>query len=238
MAIRSYLAMTAAEFRTAECLPAYPGWMACHFSSYSTGLSNLPQELPEAAMVIVNDRTPVQGHDPELILEQLTELAKRHSPDCFLLDMQRPNSPQTQEIVNLLTEKLPCPVGVTELYAEGLSCPVFVSPCPLLTPLSAHIAPWSNREIWLDIAPDAQTATIDREGCQITPEISNLPDSPEFLWEHLHCRYRIQVLQDRAIFYIQRDKELLDTLLHEAERLGIARTVGLYQQLAATTESV
>ena len=232
MAIRCYLAMTAAEFRSVEPLPVHLGWMACHFSIYSTGLSNLPQELPEAAMVIVNDRPPVQGHDPEQILEQLTIVAEQWKPDCFLLDMQRPNSPQTEKIVRLLTERLPYPVGVTEGYAADLDCAVLLPPCPLLTPLAEHIAPWTGREIWLDIAPEEQTAVVDREGCKITDGISVLPDTPEFIWEHLHCRYQIQVLEDRAIFHLRRDKELLHTLLQDAEQLGITRTVGLYQQLA------
>ena len=42
MAIRQYLAMTAAEMTQAGSLPRHAAWMACHFSPYSTGLTNLP----------------------------------------------------------------------------------------------------------------------------------------------------------------------------------------------------
>ena len=48
MAIRPFLAMTAAEIRGTETLPPKTAWMACHFSPYSTGLSNLPKDLPPA----------------------------------------------------------------------------------------------------------------------------------------------------------------------------------------------
>ena len=46
MAIRQYLAMTAAEMTQAGSLPRHSAWMACHFSPYSTGLTNLPDRLP------------------------------------------------------------------------------------------------------------------------------------------------------------------------------------------------
>jgi hypothetical protein len=60
-------------------------WMACHFSPYGTGLSNLPPNLPANAMVILNDRTPIHGHDSKEILCQLNNL----TPHCLLLDFQR-----------------------------------------------------------------------------------------------------------------------------------------------------
>ena len=76
MAIPLYLAMTAREFRICKTVPANMAWMACHFSPYGTGLSNLPTSLPPGSMIILNDRTPICGHDPELIAAQLKELLK------------------------------------------------------------------------------------------------------------------------------------------------------------------
>ena len=50
MAIKGYLAMTAAEIAAAGA-PAYGlAYMACHFSPYGTGLVNLPRELPEGRL--------------------------------------------------------------------------------------------------------------------------------------------------------------------------------------------
>ena len=71
MAIRPFLAMTAAEIRGTETLPPKTAWMACHFSPYSTGLSNLPKALPPGSMVILDDITPIHGHDSETIAAQL-----------------------------------------------------------------------------------------------------------------------------------------------------------------------
>ena len=52
MAIRPFLAMTAAEIQGTETLPPKTAWMACHFSPYSTGLSNLPKALPPGLSLI------------------------------------------------------------------------------------------------------------------------------------------------------------------------------------------
>ena len=75
MPLPIYLAMTAAEFRQNPAISGKIGWMACHFSPYGTGLSNCPTELPPGSMLILNDRTPVCGHDPALIAAQLAEMA-------------------------------------------------------------------------------------------------------------------------------------------------------------------
>ena len=79
MAIRPFLAMTAAEIRGTETLPPKTAWMACHFSPYSTGLSNLPKALPPGSMVILDDITPIHGHDSETIAALLE--AERISRD-------------------------------------------------------------------------------------------------------------------------------------------------------------
>ena len=231
MALRCYLAMTAAEFNTAPKLPCNPGWMACHFSCYGLGLSNMPDSLPKGSMVIVNDRTPVNTHDPQVILSQLQELINRCEPDCILLDFQRPGQAQTEKIVRLLCGQLPCPVGVSEAYAADLDCPVFLSPPPLHKPLGEYITPWQERRIWLDAALDGETITVTERGSRFEPaQIAHLPE-PFFTDETLHCNYHIECKPDAAIFTLKRTKEQLNALLDEAESLGIELAVGLYQQL-------
>ena len=76
MVLPLYLAMTAAEIRANTDFPPNIGYMACHFSPYGTGLSNCPAHLPEGSMLILNDRTPVYGHCPERIAQQLMEMAE------------------------------------------------------------------------------------------------------------------------------------------------------------------
>ena len=231
MEIRCYLAMTAQEMQTQTTLPPYPGWMACHFSCYGTGLSNLPGFLPPESMLIVNDRTPICGHDPTLIKDQLTQLCEAHSPSRILLDLQRPGQAQTDTLVNTLLEGLPCPIGVSEAYAEGRSCPVFVAPCPLCTPLEKHLAPWQGREVWLDIAMQAQAVTINRLGSHPGGAILEELPEPVFTDETLCCRYHMQVSDDRVIFHLERREPELKMLLEQAKNAGVSCAVGLYQQL-------
>ena len=66
MVLPMNLAMTAAEMSSAAPLPEKIAWMACHFSAYSLGITNIPASLPKGAMLILNDRFPCQGHSPGL----------------------------------------------------------------------------------------------------------------------------------------------------------------------------
>lgn len=237
MALQCYLAMTAAEFQGVDTLPPYPGWMACHFSCYGLGLSNLPRTLPEGAMVIVNDRTPVDQHNPEVILQQLLALADTFHPGYFLLDFQRPGQAQTAKITRELADQLPCPVGVSQLYAEGLSCPVFLPPPPLHKPLKEYLQSWQGRPIWLEAALAAQIVTVTKDGSIFEPaQVTELPEA-NFCDDELYCRYHIDCKPDAAIFTLHRDKALLDNMLNEAENLGVELAVGLYQQLGSITDS-
>lgn len=231
MGIRCYLAMTAQEMSGCGQMPEHPGWMACHFSCYGTGLSNLPRSLPAGSMVILNDRTPIQGHDPAQILEQLHTVCDTWKPECVLLDLQRAGEPQLQKLANTLTGQLPCPVGVSEAYAGDCGDAVFISPCPLCTPLKEHLAPWQGREVWLDIAMQAQIVTVDTNGshpadvpfCQLT--------EPVFTDEELCCRYHMELLEDRVLFHLHRGRDELRGLLQQADALGVTCAVGLFQQL-------
>lgn len=231
MPIPCYLALTGAEFANTDTYPEKCGWMACHFSCYSTGLSNLPQSLPAGAMVIVNDRTPIYRHDPQQILEQLAALAARLKPDCFLLDFQRADVPLTSQVAALLSTQLPCPVGVTASYARDLDCPVLLEPPPLHMPLATYIAPWQGREIWLEIAPETMDYTVTPEGCRITESQMQVLPEPAFFEENACCRYHMAQEEAAVIFTLQRSDAELDALLTDAAALGISRAVGLYQQL-------
>lgn len=82
MALPIYLAMTPWEMEHRE-LPPRCGWMACHFSPYGQGLSNLPRVLPADSLVIVNDRIPPWGHDPKLMAQQLQEVIDTLSPGAY-----------------------------------------------------------------------------------------------------------------------------------------------------------
>lgn len=229
MAIPCYLALTAGEFAKSEQIPENCAYMACHFSCYGTGLSNLPETLPSGALIIFNDRTPAYRHDPKQILNEMQMLVAEYTPSGVLLDFQRPDVSMTKEVTQALVEGLSCPVAVTLPYAQNFSCPIFLPPPPLHMPLKEYLAPYDGREIWLELATETMRYIINKEGCVIREmEYTPLPQ-PIFTEESAFCRYHIEVTENQAEFTLQRtERELTDILSSDC---SIARCVGLYQQL-------
>lgn len=235
MALTLYLAMTAAEIQNCARPPAHMAWMACHFSPYSSGISNVPELLPEGSVLILNDRIPPQGHDPDLVARQLTEAAQHLSVSRVLLDFQRPNCQETAAIAQAVAASLSCPAGITPAYAEGLACPVFLTPM-LRHPLQELLKQWPGREIWLEAAIDCEGITVTEQGSHVFP--AHAPDlaSNCHTDEQLHCRYCLKLEDTCACFTVWRSEAELQTLLAEAENLGIECAIGLYQQLQNITD--
>ena len=231
MAIPLFLAMTGCEISKNTSLPPLISWMACHFSPYGTGLTNLPQSLPAGSMIIVNDRTPVSGHDPEQITRQLSALVETTQCGSILLDFQRPDDSQTAAITEAIVKGLSCSVGVSEIYARDLPCPVFLPPVPPHMLLSDYLAPWQNREVWLEAALDATTISVTKEGCAVDPHL--FADSAENTHHdsELCCHYHVSIEDDRIQFHLHRTREDLSDLLATAEKANITKAIGLYQEL-------
>jgi len=230
MALPLYLAMTAAEMQENTALPSIFAYMACHFSPYGTGLCNLPAWLPEGSMLILNDRTPICGHDPDLICDQLIGLTEAWHCSRLLLDFQRPDCEETAMLTGKIVAALPCPVGLSAAYAENFSCAVFLPPVPLDIPLQRYLAPWQGREIWLEAALDGLQLTLTAQGCK-SDGIPYPALSGGFSDMRLHCHYQIRTDADRSEFMLYRNREDLDALLDEAEQLGVAASIGLWQEL-------
>lgn len=231
MAFPCYLAMTAAEFAGTEALPVKAAWMACHFSPYGIGLSNCPEQLPKDAMIILNDRTPIHGHDPALIARQLCQLAEQFGAACVLMDFQRPDNWETAAVAKAAVQALPCPVGVSESYAKGLSCPVFLPPPPLDQPLDTYLSSWQGREIWLEAALDGAVITLTPEGAQTVPMTHWAGSETGHAEEALHCHYITQVEENQIRFTLFRSPEDIKAMLQEAAAQGVTQAVGLYQEL-------
>ncbi len=233
MALPFYLAMTASEIENAPAVPPEVAWMACHFSPCGTGLSNFPQYLPENALLIVNDSTPFEGHDPQQIARELQDAQENWNLSGIVLDFQRSPDPRTLALTESILQTLTCPVLVSDGYAKPYCCPVFLSAPPLYVPLTKYLAPWCGREIWLEAALDMQELTLTKDGCKI----DSLPfgETLRFPWEEptLHCTYKISTSRQQAKFTLQRDKHQLALLLEEAKALGIHGVIGLYQQLGS-----
>ena len=228
MAIQTYLAMTAAECQSCEAFPEHIAWMACHFSPYGSGLSNLPPALPPGSLLILNDRIPIAGHDPDRIAKQLQMTVNQFRCRGLLLDFQRPCVEEIRHLIEGLLKALPCPVAVADIYAQAFGCPVFLSPCPHHVPLSEYIRPWKEREIWLDLAADAETILLSKSRCQITAlPLGELPETGH-RDTLLHCHYAIHTEPDFAEFILWRTAEDQEQLSKEAETLGIQNAISLF----------
>lgn len=236
MALPLYLAMTAAEISRTADLPEQTAYMACHFSPYSTGLSGFPQRLPEDSMIILNDRTPVHGHDPLLVAQQLLQVTESWMAGAVLLDFQRPGNAQTAAVAKAIADTLTCPVGISPCYAKDLPCAVFLTPPPLDRPLQSHLSSWEGRELWLEAALDCACITLTEEGSHYMPLFPPEMPEPSHHEPRLHCRYHIALTDTQARFTLFRTPQTLTALLQEAERLGVTRAVGLYQELYDRTE--
>ena len=202
-----YVAMTSAELGRCASPPPHIAWMSCQFSSAGSGLSNLPRALPKDSVIILSDQTPICNHDPQTVLKQLLSLAEQFTPAGFLLDFQRPGG---QQMVQQLVKALPCPTAVSEAYAQGLDCPVFLSPKPLCRPLGAAV--WPGRELWLDAPICNQTVTVTAQGTTISDFLPYSPIEDGFFHKGLSVRYWVRLQQDRAVFTLSRGLQQLEQL--------------------------
>lgn len=230
MAIVGFLAATPAELGKWAEREARPAWMACHFSPYGRGLSNLPEVLPEGSLLLLDDRNPIQGHDRQLVCRQLTDCASNLRCAGVLLDFQRPGNAEAESLASFLEENLPCTLGVSSLYGKHKKCAVCLPPPPCHVLLKDHLAPWQGREIWLELAGEGETAYLTKNGAKFAPLCS--PNSKvSFREPVLHCRYTISIEKTQVRFTLWRTREELESLAREAETLGVTKTLGLWQEL-------
>ena len=227
----TYLALTAGELYGNAPKEENLAYMACHFSLYTTGLSNVPDALPPGAMLILNDQIPICGHDQNRIIDQLQEVMERHACASLLLDFQRPGNKEIAQLCSLLSTEMQYPLGISHHYADGLNCAVFLPPPPLDMPLGEYVKPWQGRKVWLEAALEAAEFTITADGCKAASLPYEFSQDNTFAEEILHCRYRCEVDSDKIHFHLYRTIDQLEALLDEATTLGIEKSIGLYQQL-------
>lgn len=232
MALPFYLAMTAGELLGNKSLPRELTYMACHFSPYGTGLSGCPGELPEGSLLILNDRTPIWGHDKNEIGAQLSDMATSWNLRGVLLDFQRPGLEESAALAAHLVDSLPCPVIVSEGYAGELDCPVLLPPVPLDETLTEYLSPFQGREIWLEMAMDGLEILLTKDGARRTALPYPAFDGREFADEVLHCHYHIEAEKDAARFSLRRTREDIENLLRDAEGCGITAALGLWQEFS------
>lgn len=234
MAIPRFLAMTAAEIQKCSTLPRNAAWLACHFSPYGTGLSNLPAALPKGSLLVVDDETPISGHDTGIAGSQLRQVLETLECAGVLLDLQRPQTGEAAAMAAVLCQALPCPVAVPPAYGKDLTCPVFLPPLPCALPLREYLAPWEGRGIWLELAQEGQVITLTAEGAVSKPLLA-APGAEGFSEKSLHCHYSVALGEEEAVFTLWRTRADLEALEAEAENLGVEQTVGLWQELGQLT---
>ena len=237
MAIAPILAMTAGEMRNISAFPGKVAWMACHFSPYGLGLSNLPKSLPNGSVLMVDDVTPPHGHDPVYVGEQLIGCVEKWKCSGVLLDFQRVGCEETMAIAESLVKALPCPTVVSEIYAQDLDCPVFLPPVPPSVPMEEHLALWKDRKIWLELGLDGEILTLTEDGCETTPLPHPDLDAQGFFDEELCCHYQIATNEKSARFTLWRTIDDIDFLWNKAKSHGIMHCVGLYQEIATSLRS-
>ena len=234
MVLPLYLAVTGAELSAVSDSVHPMAYMACQFSPYTQGLANVPDSLPEGSMLILNDRMPCKGHSAGLVAQQLLDVVERNKCESLLLDFQRPPEPESEDMVRRIAQSLSCPVAVTEVFAKELSCPVFLSPAPLHTRLSDHLTPWQGREIWLEAALEQADVTVTANGAEFANQFPTDGLSDGFYDDSLCCCYRTKTAEDRITFTLFDTPESLIKKLELAGSMGVARAVGLWQELGAS----
>ena len=221
MAIRPYLAMTAEEIVKTDLLPPNSALMCCPFSE-------TPPRLPDSGVLVLTDSRPA---DPQLSDSCIVEILQKY-PVMVIVDFQKPKTAAALDFIGNLLDSLPCPVYVSDRYADAFSCPVFLSPVPLDVRLEDHIHPWKHREICLDVSGEGVRIRVTQDGAEYTHLPGYRSNVRGFFASYLHCHYSAATAQDTAEFLLWRTEEDMTALLDEAEKLGIKHAIGLYQELA------
>lgn len=231
MEIPLYLTMTAAEVWKAETLPDPLAWMACHFSSYGTGISNVPKELPAGSMLMLNDRIPFCGHDPQQVAQTLCDVAEELKCSRILLDFQRQNYPDLTMVIQAVLEKAHCPVGVSLLYAQDFNCPVLLPPIPPHVPPEEVLMSQKDRELWLELSAEGTEIIVSPEGSRYTSLPYYQPETTAHFEPDLHCHYTITLAENQVRFQLGRTPEDRFSFLQAVSKLGVSCALELWQEI-------
>lgn len=231
MPITPYLAMTAAEMSLCAALPEKTAWMACHFSSCGDSLANCPAQLPPGSILILDDSTPPDNHDPEAAVKSLFALAEKFQCDGILIDFQRETDDFGAALCGCLREGAPCPVAVSPALLQHWDGPLFIPPLPPSRLPEKALSPWAGRELWLEISAEPVAVHVTADGASLLPAAEILRDLPHH-HEGLMCRYQTEVFPEKAVFTLARSPEDQLALLEAVQNFGVTKAIGLYQEFA------
>ena len=231
MDIKCYIAMTEAEIYSAPKLPQHTAWMACHFSPYGTGLTNLPRRLPENAMVILNDRIPPSGHDMVEIADTLNSI----NCNCYLLDFQIPKKKETEILVQYLSSQLRKPAAVSEYYSHCTNGPILAGLSPHRK-VSDIIHDHSDREIWLELTTDIQMLSVYSDHTESISMNTGKQWKKYIAWDGICSRYHIELFDDHVDYYFSRTIPQIKQHLSQIDQTKITKAIALYQQFHLNLE--
>ena len=199
MGLPHYLAMTPEEFTRIAPLPDKPAWMSCRFSPQDQHLIHIPSQLPAGSILIIDDAFDLIDPNLDEIIQSLKHLFP--ALHGVLLDFQKPNNEVIPQLAHILSQQLPCPVGLSSLYAKEWEGPVFLPPVPLHLPIEEHLAPYAHQELWLDTSPESEQIHVTSAGIHYSP---TAVDKSAFLHKDsiLHCHYGIEIREDEICFHL------------------------------------
>ena len=214
------------EMQDIPSLPPRIARMGCTFDPDGPGLSDIPTAFFQHGMLIVDDRHPIRGHDPNLVAGVLADAADRLGIDCILLDFERPPTAASQAIAARLAKALPCPVGMPPDYGASLDCALFLPPCPLHVPMEAYLKPWQHREVWMEARILRQTITVTQQGT-----VYGIPAPGDNLTgghfdNLLRCQCVTEIADDKVVFTLYDTPE---SLRKKWNHPNISRVIGLFQ---------
>lgn len=228
MAIQRILAMTAEEIRNHPSPPSGFAYLGCHLSAELGKLSGLPEALPKGCGLVIDDRNLISQVDEKAVTEQIAAF----NPAYVILDFQRSPTEPYQKLADALT-KLPCPVPMPPAYGKDHHCPVFLPPIPPNVPMPEHFAPWTNRQIWLELALDAVEITVTAKGSQVQA-LPFAEDAPSAHMDSmLHCHYKISQQSDALRFYCYRTRSDVEEMLRTPLPENLTHAVGLFREFGA-----
>lgn len=234
MSIPFFLAISAREFPFLSELPPNVAWMSAHFSSSGPGLSNLPSNLPEGSLLILDDQTPWAGHNTEMVCREMVESLLKNRASGLLLDFERPVTPETAMLTEALSQccrEIGVMLGAPESYAEGEDTAVFIPPLPCQTPPEKLYR--KNRKLWLDVSPGAYLLHIAAQGAtgQVADQHS-FPDGsyPVFTDPVLHCSYRSRPNAGGIDILLSHSRESIESLLTALDEQAVQLAIGLYRE--------
>lgn len=234
MSIPLFLAITAQEFPNLLSQPQKTAWMSVHFSSSGPGLSNLPHEIPQGSLIILDDQTPWSGHSIETVCREMVALLLMTRAYGLLLDFERPVEPEVVLLSRALCQccrEVGCVMGAPESYAVNPDTAIFISPLPCQVPLERLRIP--GRKLWLDASPTAYQLHISAHsatGRSAEPGYISAGEPAAFTDQALCCQYRSWLSGDGIDVLLYHTTQTIEEMLEKSNADFIQLAVGLHRE--------